>query len=195
MDKRAEAAGETRQRIVEATVALHGSQGIFGTSWKDIARAADVSVGTVYKHFASLEELVPACGELLMQRIRPPAPGDADGVIGDASDREERLRRVANALFEFYERGGDHLEIDLRERKLPAMREWEQYLRDVVSHFVRRALDDPGLEEEVVQAIAALCDFPTFRSMRRRGITLEGAVAHTVAMAAGCAVGPHPKHK
>ena len=77
MDKRKAAVQETRQRIVEATLALHAEKGIFGTSWQDIARRADVSVGTVYKHFPSLDELVPACGELMYAITRPPSLEDA----------------------------------------------------------------------------------------------------------------------
>ena len=76
MDKRKAAVQETRQRIVEATLALHAEKGIFGTSWQDIAHRADVSVGTVYKHFPSLDELVPACGELMYAITRPPSLED-----------------------------------------------------------------------------------------------------------------------
>jgi AcrR family transcriptional regulator len=46
MDKRKAAVEETRQRILEATFALHAEKGIFGTSWQDIAKRADVSVVT-----------------------------------------------------------------------------------------------------------------------------------------------------
>ena len=77
MDKRKAAAEQTRQRILEATLALHSEKGIFGTSWQDIARRADVSVNTVYKHFPSLDELVPACGELMYAITRPPSLEDA----------------------------------------------------------------------------------------------------------------------
>jgi AcrR family transcriptional regulator len=73
MDKRRAAVEETRQRILEATLALHSEKGIFGTSWQDIAKRADVSVGTVYKHFPTLDELVPACGELMYAITRPPS--------------------------------------------------------------------------------------------------------------------------
>jgi AcrR family transcriptional regulator len=66
MNRRRADVEETRRRITEATLALHAEKGIFGTSWRDIARRADVSVATVYKHFPTLEELVPACGELLV---------------------------------------------------------------------------------------------------------------------------------
>ena len=39
---------------------------------------------------------------------------------------------AAEELFAFYERGGRHLEADIRERELPAMQEWEACLRDTV---------------------------------------------------------------
>jgi AcrR family transcriptional regulator len=182
MKKRTAAVADTRQRILEATVKLHGKNGIFVTSWQDIAREADVAVGTVYKHFPSLEELVPACGELLMMRIRPPSPEDADIIIGEATEPVERLRRVAKELFAFYERGGSHLESDLRERELPAIREWEEFLRAMTSHFVRVALTERNLCEGEVQAISVLLDFSTYSAMRVRGITTEQAVEQAAAM-------------
>jgi AcrR family transcriptional regulator len=51
MEKLRAAVADTRGRIVEATLALHSEKGMFDTSWKDIAKRADVSVATVYKHF------------------------------------------------------------------------------------------------------------------------------------------------
>ncbi len=47
LGRRAETSDETRQRLVEATFLLHGERGIAGTSMKDIAERAGVSVGTV----------------------------------------------------------------------------------------------------------------------------------------------------
>ena len=91
MDKRKAAVQETQQRIVEATLALHAEKGIFGTSWQDIAHRADVSVGTVYKHFPSLDELVPACGELMYAITRPPSLEDAPHIFAEANSPEERL--------------------------------------------------------------------------------------------------------
>lgn len=182
MKDRTATVAATRQRIVEATVELHGRKGIFGTSWQDIAREADVAVGTVYKHFPSLDELVPACGELLMQRIRPPSPQDADTIIGDAIDPDERLRRVVRALFDFYRRGGNHLETDLRERALPAMREWEEFVRDMISGFVRHALRDRAPSNDDVQLIGALLDFRTYRAITDRDIAHADAIEHVVAL-------------
>ena len=182
MTRRTATIEETRQRIVEATVSLHGRNGIFGTSWRDIAREADVSVGTVYKHFPSLEELVPACGELLMRRLEPPSPEDAERIIGDADGRRERLYRIAHELFAFYERGGAHLESDPRERELPAMREWEASLRDMVAAFVSKACDEEGLEAAEIQRISVLLDLATYRAMRARALSPQEAVEQATRM-------------
>ena len=97
MSKRALAREETRRRIVEATTKLHGENGVLGTSWQDIAREADVSVATVYAHFPSLDELLPACGALVMERVRPPSPDSAIEIIGNAQGLQERLERVAES--------------------------------------------------------------------------------------------------
>jgi AcrR family transcriptional regulator len=187
MTTRERAREETRRRIVAATLELHAEKGILGTSWRDIAERADVAVATVYNHFASLDELVPACGEMLMARLLPPAPEDAASVIGDAREVPARLERIARELFSFYQRGGPHLEVFPGERELPAMQEWEAYQRATVEAFVRAALGPRRRSERTVQMVAALFDLGTFRSLERRGVGLDQAVA-TMAGAAVCAL-------
>lgn len=184
MTSRIEVVSQTRQRIVEATVKLHGQKGIFGTSWKDIAREAEVAVGTVYKHFPSHEELVPACGEFLMQRIEPPSPEDAAQIIGDATEVRERMRRVVTTLFAFYDRGGNHLETDLRERQLPAVREWEQYLRDMIVHFLRMAVGVDTKLDDRLRLAAAVLDFRSYSAMRAHGLGPQTAAEHVTAIIA-----------
>ncbi len=183
MIKKSAQASETRQRIVEATLKLHGQNGIFGTSWKAIAAEADVSIGTVYKYFPSLDELVPACGELLMERVQPPYPESITEILGNASAPTERLHRVAGALFAFYERGGRHLDADRRERELPAIHEWEDFLRTLVAGFVETALATFGPDRSTIAHLAVLFDLPTFRAMQVRGITTADAAQTAADMA------------
>ena len=90
---------ETRRRILEATLSLHAEKGILGTSWQDIARRADVSVGTVYKHFPSLDELVPACGELMYAITRPPSLEGAPEIFAGADSLEERQNTTDDSVF------------------------------------------------------------------------------------------------
>ena len=175
MDKRKAAVEETRRRILEATLALHSEKGIFGTSWQDIAQRADVSVGTVYKHFPSLDELVPACGELMYAITRPPSLEDAPQIFAGASSLEERLERLVSELFGFYERGAPYIEPDIQERQLPAAQEWEAYMRATIAGLVREALQPVGPDEYTVGAVSALLDFTTFKSFLERDIEKDHA--------------------
>jgi AcrR family transcriptional regulator len=175
MDKRKTAVEETRRRILESTLALHSEKGIFGTSWQDIAKRADVSVGTVYKHFPSLDELVPACGELMYAITRPPSPEDAPRIFARARSLEERLGRLVEELFDFYERGASYIETDFQERQLPAVQEWEAYMQATIVGLVREALLPAGPDEGTVQTVSAILDFSTFKSFVDREISKERA--------------------
>jgi AcrR family transcriptional regulator len=183
MSKRAVARAETQRRIIEATAKLHGQNGVLGTSWQDIAKEADVSVATVYAHFPSLDELLPACGALVMERVRPPTPESSAEIIGDAQSLEERFERVADELFNFYERGGPHIEVDVRERQLPGMREWEAYLLDTVTAFVKEAAAHESTDARTIRLVTAFFDLSTFKALRNRGVG-PGAAAKTVARVA-----------
>src|SRR5918997_2678748 len=175
MDKRRAAVEDTRRRILEATLALHSEKGILGTSWQDIARRADVSVGTVYKHFPSLDELVPACGELMYAITRPPSLEDAPEIFAGAHSLEERLERLVGELFAFYERGAPYIEKDFQVRKLPMVQEWEAYMRATIAGLVREALLPVGPDERTVGPVSALLDFSTFKSFMDRDIRKEQA--------------------
>jgi AcrR family transcriptional regulator len=194
MSKRALAREKTRRRIVEATAKLHGENGVFGTSWQDIAREADVSVATVYAHFPSLDELLPACGALVMERLRPPSPDSAIEIIGDAQGLGERLERVARELFAFYERGGPHIEVDVRERQLPGMSEWEAEQRETVAALIREALAGTRSDARTVRLVSAFFDLPTFKALRSRGVAPRTA-AKTVARIAVCLLESGPQRK
>src|SRR3712207_3764694 len=109
MSKRAATAAQTRRRIVDATLELHGEQGIGATSWDEIAARAGVGVGTVYRHFPSLDELIPACGDIAMQSLAPPDPATVPALFEDAAEPTERIKRLVREVFAIYERGAPAL--------------------------------------------------------------------------------------
>jgi AcrR family transcriptional regulator len=53
-------ARENRQRLLEAAKELFGQQGVEATSMQEIAKAAGVGQGTLYRHFADKAELCHA---------------------------------------------------------------------------------------------------------------------------------------
>ena len=111
MTRRASAAAQTRRRIIDATRELHTEQGIAATSWDDIAARAGVGVGTVYRHFPSLDELVPACGEISMEAIALPDPSAAAALFDGLDTPAERLERLVREVFAIYERGAPELHV------------------------------------------------------------------------------------
>ena len=66
---------QTRQRIVEATVELHGSVGPAATTIAAIAEAAGVTRLTVYRHFPDDGALFAACSAHWISRQQLPDPG------------------------------------------------------------------------------------------------------------------------
>lgn len=160
-----------RQRILTSTLALHSRKGIFGTSWKDIAEHADVSLATVYNYFPSLDELVPACGELMYAIAQPPSLDDADAIFADATTLEERAACLIKTMFDFYERGEPYLEIDHQERTLQPVQEWEAYLKSLIEGLTRLALNPVEPDERTIETISALLDVPVYLSFRRKGMS------------------------
>jgi AcrR family transcriptional regulator len=160
-----------RHRILEATLELHSKKGIFGTSWKDIAKRADVSLATVYNYFPSLDELVPACGDLMYAIAQPPSLESADEVFTNITSIEKRITFLVKNLFDFYERGEPYLEIDHQERTLDSVKEWEAYLKSLIESYTRNALKPIKPNKKLVETISALLDVPVFLAFRRRGMS------------------------
>ena len=50
-----------KEGIAAATAELHAANGVFATSYIDIAKRAGVSLPTVYKHFPTQHELLQGC--------------------------------------------------------------------------------------------------------------------------------------
>lgn len=169
--KREASSEAIRQRILESTLALHSQKGIFGTSWKDIATHADVSLATVYNYFPSLDELVPACGELMYAIAQPPSLETADEFFAGAETLEERVAQLLKTLFDFYERGEPYLDVDHQERTLESVQEWETYLKELIDGLTRIALKPVKPNKRTVDAVGALLDVPVYLSFRRRGMS------------------------
>lgn len=130
MRRRAEQVDQTRQRIVEATVELHGSVGPAATTIAAIADRAGVTRLTVYRHFPDDAALFAACSAHWNARQQLPDPG----AWSQTSDPAARLRAGLADLYRFYRDGAGMLTRTYRDfTALPE--EYQQALRDKDSLF------------------------------------------------------------
>jgi AcrR family transcriptional regulator len=165
--KRAEGLDATRERIVEATAALHYEQGVAATSYIQIAERAGVGAATVYRHFPTLGSLVLACGAHVNEETQPPLPENAKTAFAGLGTRQQRLERLVAELDAFYNRGAVWLGIAARDRdRVP---ELDGFLRQVeagVEALVREAIG-AGSSEAAIRLMTALADVSVWRSLKR----------------------------
>jgi AcrR family transcriptional regulator len=178
MSSRAAATEETRRRIVDATRELHGAQGIAATSWDDIARHAGVGVGTVYRHFPSLDELIPACGRVAMEVVALPEPGETPALFKGIRSRRARLERLVAEAYAIWARGADVVEPARRERDLhPALADAARQAEASLAALVDAALEPFGaVDDSDRRLVHAMIDLPTWRALCAQGIEGEDAV-------------------
>lgn len=171
MNRRAEAAVETRRRIVEATSALHAEKGVAATTFRDIAQRADVGIGTVYHHFPTYEHVITACGEFTFAAARPPQTA----MLEDLTNPEQRVRTLVRETFAFYERVPQFGAVRAERRHFPAL---DEGYRQEEEH--RRALVDAALRpfqasDQARLLTFSLLDFSVYESLVRGGLSRNDA--------------------
>ena len=98
--RRAELEADTRRRITESAVELHGTVGPARTSISAIAERAGVRRSTVYRHFPDEVALFDACSS--HWEAANPVPDMAPWAAID--DPDERLRTSLDELYAYYRR-------------------------------------------------------------------------------------------
>lgn len=180
LGKRAEAAGATRRRIIEGTIAVHDEQGITRTTVRDVAARASVAPSTVLQHFPRMDDLIQACGELSDALV--PMPTEAD--LAPATDRPGRVRRLTATLFGWWEQlgpGWDHLQVD--RRTLPRVDAWLSDVAERHRRLVTSALvSADGAEIELVTAMTSR---GVWQSLQDSGIGTKEAAARVARLING----------
>ncbi|HSJ72888.1 MAG TPA: helix-turn-helix domain-containing protein [Miltoncostaeaceae bacterium] len=183
--RRAELEDETRRRITEATVALHGTLGPARTTVSAIAERAGVQRATVYRHFPDEQALIDACST--HWRAENPVPDIARWAA--IEDPDARLRSALGELYAWYDRTEYMLEKTSRDAAVvealrPAVARVAGWL-DAAAGVL--AEGRPGDAARGRAAIAHALAFDTWRSLvRRQGLPPEEAV-ELMARLAACA--------
>lgn len=149
-----------RDRLVEETLQVIGKRGLAGTTYRSVADAADVPLGSVTYHFASLDELIAAAFMLYVEEQAALFDARLSGV--------SKKRELADALTDivwgqFLSDAGKLViayELYLGASQNPA-------LRDVTDFWMRRSRG--ALERIIDPALARVTD-----------ALLEGLVLHNI---------------
>jgi AcrR family transcriptional regulator len=176
LGKRADERAATRARIVGAALAIFRDQGSRAATTPVIARAADVSAGTVRNHFPDRADLDRAVADLVLEEIRLPGAeifAGLDTII-------ERVERLAHELADFsvrsemwwYVRQADP---DLAVAWAGHEQRYEEHLGRLVDIAVRR--DDTDATDRAVAAVVrTVVGSPMYYALRGAGLSSDEAV-------------------
>lgn len=91
--------GQIRESIIAAALQLFTQRGYFNTTVPDVARAAQVSVGSIYHHFKDKEDVARALYLGLMEGLQ----NELAGIAAAHATAHDRCRAVMAMLFELTE--------------------------------------------------------------------------------------------
>jgi AcrR family transcriptional regulator len=180
--KRAEQEQATRERITEATVALHVSLGPAHTTVKAIAERAGVQRATVYRHFPDEQSLFDACSAHYYARHPMPNPHEWAAIAQPG----ERLERALADLYAWYGEAEELLFTSFRDAEAVPEATRAAFLAyvDAVHAVLLAGRPKRGRgQRRVAAAIGHAASFPTWRSLtREQGLDDAEAVALMAAM-------------
>ena len=180
MNTRSTNVEETKYRIVRAATELHAIQGMQGTSYTEIAEKANVAMATVYRHFPTLEELIPACASSIIV-LQPVTTDTIASIFRGQREVWQRLELVIRGTCECYERDGGWLQAARREGDLiPTLSDIVHTQQKNLQVLVQAALEGTIASERHVQVLAALMDFPLWKSLRDMGLSPHEATSQVL---------------
>jgi AcrR family transcriptional regulator len=178
MKRRAELEEQTRQRITESAVTLHGTLGPARTSVSAVAEHAGVRRSTVYRHFPDEEALFGACSA--HWATEHPLPDvEAWSAIADPA---QRLAVALGEMYAFY-RGSEGMLANLfRDRTAVAvvdqlMGAYDQFMAAAVESLAAGRGLRGKARQRTRAAISHALEFSTWRSLRRQPLDDAEAAA------------------
>jgi AcrR family transcriptional regulator len=180
--KRADQELATRERITDATVALHVSLGPAYTSVKAIAERAGVQRATVYRHFPEEQALFDACTAHYYSRHPMPDPREWAAI----ASHDQRLRRALADLYAWYGEAEQMLFNSFRDvEAVPeaTRQSFLGYFEGVLAILMAGRPERGRTRRRVSGAIGHAIGFPTWRSLvREQALADEDAVTLMAAM-------------
>ena len=183
LKKRAQSQAETRRRIVEATVDLHGSLGPALTTFSMVAERAGVQRHTLYAHFPDERSLFMACSALSMERDPLPEAAPWREIV----DRRERLHVGLTAIYGWYGRNAELAACVLRDAEYHPLTKEVIELRMGPYMSAYEEILGAGLSTKQQAVLRLALSFFTWRTLVREGGLKPVAAVGTMVEAIECA--------
>ena len=165
--RRAELEEETRRRITESAMELHGTVGPAHTSISAVAERAGVRRSTVYRHFPDELALFTACSSHWAELNPLPDLASWESI----RDPDERLRAALDELYAFYRRTEAMMDNLHRDEEIPVVKQlftpFRRYLAVARDVLVRGRPERGRRRQESRAAIGHALAYPTWRSLTR----------------------------
>src|SRR3712207_5983887 len=163
LKKRAEKQAETRRRIIEAAIELHGSVGPALTTLTQVAERAGVQRHTLYAHFPDEWSLLLACSGLVEERDPFPEAAAWETIKG----RRKRLGVGLHAIYGWFERNAELAGCVLRDAEYHPLTKDIAALRFGPYWGAYREVLGGGLSSRQRAVLGVALSFFTWRSLVR----------------------------
>lgn len=163
---------ETRERILDAAIALYMELGISGTTMRQVQERADVAPGTLRNHFPTRTDLDRA----LVERLTAEAPLPELSIIEGTRSLEERIRTYLRATGAFLEQAERIYRMWVREPMLTPVwsdagarygRRWDE--------LMRAALGPLADDDDAMTMLRAVSEPAFFQAIRARRGSIDDA--------------------
>ena len=169
LKQRAAQQQQTRERIVDAAMALHEELGPAETTISALANRAGVQRLTVYRHFPSDRELFGACTSKWLGLHPPP---DVSKI--ESEDPAQRTRAVLLALYRYYRNTEKMWTAAYRDMdKVPALDEAMASFESYLAAVRKELLADwaPRESKRVRATLGHALRFSTWRSLAKQRLS------------------------
>ena len=177
--KRAAQQADTRRRIVEAAVDLHGSVGPANTTVSMVAERAGVQRHTLYAHFPDERSLSLACSGLHAER--QPRPDAA--AWREIADPHARLTTGLRAIYDWYDRNEMLAACILRDAEFHALTQEVVAARFVPFATAWNEVLGAALNARQRAMLRLALGFHTWRSLARESGLRQGAAVDAMVRA------------
>ncbi len=164
-----------RRELLLAAIDLFARKGFSSTEVQEIADAAGVAKGTVYRYFESKEALFLAAADLSMRELTE----WIDRAVERCVEPVERLRTAALTVAGYFERYPERIELLAQERAVfrgsipPTHAVYREKRRPRFEATLREAIESGKLRSVDVRALANALSYLLF------GAILCGSVEHS----------------